>query len=43
VKNRMRPQTEAWTITGDRVVLTLGGGVAPANQAADVIDVIALG
>ena len=43
VKNRMRPQTEAYTITGDRVVLTLGGGVAPANQAADVIDVIALG
>jgi hypothetical protein len=41
--NRSRPQTEAYTITGNRVVLTLGGGGAPANQAADVIDVMVQG
>ena len=43
VVNRMRPQTEAYVIGGDVVTLTLGGGGAPANQAADVIDMIAFG
>jgi len=39
--NRMRPQNEAYTITGDAVSLTLAGGGSPNNQAADVIDIIA--
>lgn len=41
VVNRMRPQDEAYEITGDAVSLTLAGGGAPNNQANDIIDVIA--
>ncbi len=43
LSNRMRQQDEAYVITGDSIVLTLAGGGAPNNQAADVIDVIAIG
>jgi hypothetical protein len=42
VKNRMRPQDEAWVITGNAVSLTLAGAAAPNNQANDVIDIIAI-
>lgn len=43
VSNRMRQQDEAYALAGDVLTLTLAGGGAPNNQAADVIDVIALG
>jgi hypothetical protein len=39
----MRQQDEAYVITGDAVVLTLAGGAAPNNQAADVLDILAFG
>jgi len=38
--NRNRAQDEAYTITANRVVLTLAGGGAPNNQAADVLDIV---
>jgi hypothetical protein len=41
VVNRMRPQDEAYEITGNAVSLTLAGGGAPNNQVADIIDIIA--
>jgi hypothetical protein len=39
--NRMRPQNEAVTISGNYVQVVLAGAGSPNNQAADVIDVIA--
>jgi hypothetical protein len=39
--NRMRPQNEAYVISGNGVSLTLAGGASPNNQADDVIDIIA--
>jgi hypothetical protein len=43
VVNHMRPQDEAWVISGDSVSLTLAGGGAPNNQATDVVSCIAIG
>lgn len=43
VINRMRPQNEAYIISGYNVQLTLAGGGAPNNQVNDVIDCIAWG
>ena len=42
VKNRSRPQNEAWTISGNSVSLTLAGGASPNNQATDIIDFLAM-
>ncbi|MEK6683890.1 MAG: hypothetical protein AABY46_04445 [Nitrospirota bacterium] len=39
--NRMRPQNEAYVITGQSVVLTTAAGATPNNQAGDVVDVFA--
>ena len=38
VINRMRPQNEAWTITGNMVSITLAGGASPNNQPNDVLE-----
>ena len=43
LNNRNRAQDEAYAIVGDSVVLTLAGGADPNNQAADVVDVVAMG
>jgi hypothetical protein len=43
VVNRLRSQNEAVAIVGNAVSITLGGGVSPNNQPADVLDVIAFG
>jgi len=43
VINRMRPQNEAYIVSGYNVQLTLAGGVTPNNQPNDVIDCIAWG
>jgi hypothetical protein len=43
VVNRLRSQNEAVAIVGNAVSITLGGGAPPANQVADIIDIIAFG
>jgi len=45
VINHNRPQNEAWAIIAatNAVALTLAGGAAPNNQAADVVTCIAIG
>ena len=43
VRNRMRPNIEAYTIAATRVSQALAGGGAPNNAAGDVLDVIAFG